>query len=314
MPPKPRKRIPEKLAAQVVYKANRKCCVCKSPGKQIHHLNGDTTDNVMNNLAYLCLDCHDEAEKKGGLSRKLSPETIILYRDQLYKQIEQERKQAIGYFSTNVPQLSSEDLLVATKNALIILELEKIKERYYNADWSVRKDIINELGIYVNQSNSRIAFEVFSFLDMVTISTRDRMPLSVIQAVHSKVLSFYPYTFESDEEANELRTQIIYMGFNIAYDASIYLKDYKAVMYGLNLIKFAHKRAGKNNVIIDRKVNEIYNDLEQTLQRPERNDLVQMLELTRAFRDDLKNSSLTFPVLPEHLMDILNKEEKVRFR
>src|SRR5271165_1728013 len=81
--PKKRIVIPSSIAAQVQFEADRTCCVCRKKGKryQIHHIDEDPTNNDLQNLVVLCLDCHTETHIYGGFSRKLDEQQIRLYRD-----------------------------------------------------------------------------------------------------------------------------------------------------------------------------------------------------------------------------------------
>jgi hypothetical protein len=75
--------IPGDLAADVLFRSDRTCCVCHKSGKQvqIHHINDDPGDNAPSNLAILCLECHAQTQISGGFGRRLNAKVIILYRD-----------------------------------------------------------------------------------------------------------------------------------------------------------------------------------------------------------------------------------------
>jgi hypothetical protein len=45
-----RQRIPPKVAAEVEFRSDRKCCVCGRSDVQIHHLDDDPSDNDFENL------------------------------------------------------------------------------------------------------------------------------------------------------------------------------------------------------------------------------------------------------------------------
>jgi hypothetical protein len=80
---KPRTRIPDSVAAQVLFTADRTCCVCRQPDKplQIHHIDDNPINHKSDNLAVLCLECHEKTQISGGFSRKLDLHQIRLYRD-----------------------------------------------------------------------------------------------------------------------------------------------------------------------------------------------------------------------------------------
>ena len=75
--------IPEDLAADVLLAADRTCCVCRENGKavQIHHIDGDPSNNTLENLVVLCLEHHNQTQIKGGFGRKLDAAQVTRYRD-----------------------------------------------------------------------------------------------------------------------------------------------------------------------------------------------------------------------------------------
>jgi hypothetical protein len=75
--------VPPGLAAKILFLSDRTCCVCRTQGKriQIHHIDGDPSNNQPDNLSVLCTDCHDLTMIKGGFHRHLSAEQIQLYRN-----------------------------------------------------------------------------------------------------------------------------------------------------------------------------------------------------------------------------------------
>ena len=93
MTPRKRVPIPPERAAQVLFSADRTCCVCRVRGKpvQIHHIDEDPSNNRLGNLAVLCLDCHRETQIRGGFDRKLDGEQVTLYRDDWHRVVAHQR-------------------------------------------------------------------------------------------------------------------------------------------------------------------------------------------------------------------------------
>lgn len=102
--------VPEDIAAKVQFFSDRTCCVCREKGKpvQIHHIDGDETNNDDSNLAVLCLDCHHETQIRGGFARKLDAEQIKLYRDNWYSIVSSKRA---GLLKSSVVQSENKDLV-----------------------------------------------------------------------------------------------------------------------------------------------------------------------------------------------------------
>ncbi|MEO2213757.1 HNH endonuclease signature motif containing protein [Paenibacillus amylolyticus] len=93
MAKKTRIEIPSDVAAKVLFVSDRTCCICRLSRKpvQIHHLDENPANNDMNNLAVLCLDCHNDTMIQGGFGRKLNSEQVILYRDDWTRIVKQKR-------------------------------------------------------------------------------------------------------------------------------------------------------------------------------------------------------------------------------
>ena len=90
--------MPEGLAAQIIYAHDRRCCIHRDASSaahtQIHHINGNHSDNDVENLALLCMSCHSDAHLRGAFVRSLSPEVIRLYRDEWIQVVTHQRYEA----------------------------------------------------------------------------------------------------------------------------------------------------------------------------------------------------------------------------
>jgi len=86
-------------------------------GDHIHHLDGNPSNNNIDNLALLCFEHHNMASVTGNLSKKLSRLTILNYREHHYKVIELARQRQLGIFDKPVETLTEEKILVIAKNA-----------------------------------------------------------------------------------------------------------------------------------------------------------------------------------------------------
>lgn len=75
--------IPADDAARVLFESDRTCCVCHVGSKQvqIHHINDNPSDNRIENLAVLCLECHGQTQLSGGFGRRLNSNLVTLYRN-----------------------------------------------------------------------------------------------------------------------------------------------------------------------------------------------------------------------------------------
>lgn len=204
--------------------------------------------------------------------------------------------------------LTEEDILRINKTALIIIELEKIKEKYYDANWDERENVIRELFKYSDHTNLKVADHIFNFLSDAADQTRAGMTQNVAISIFSLTINFFPYS-EDDKDRDkiiELATQCVNTAFSMVYDASIHMKDYNVIMYGLTILKYIYKKGKQENFpMLMEKVDSTYAELEETLQRRERNDLADALDLVRQFKADRKEGTLSFPPLTEKLHKLI---------
>ena len=84
--------IPESLRTEVIAKASNSCCVCQTPFIEIHHIDGNPSNNDPANLAPVCPNCHHQAHTKGGLAAQLTPQRIEVLRDYWYAYCEKRKE------------------------------------------------------------------------------------------------------------------------------------------------------------------------------------------------------------------------------
>lgn len=71
-----RKKIPGQLKHKIMYDSQYVCCICQQQACQIHHIDGDNSNNLAENLIALCNNHHDEAHTKRQLSQNLNAEAL----------------------------------------------------------------------------------------------------------------------------------------------------------------------------------------------------------------------------------------------
>ena len=83
-------------AAEAMFASDRTCCVCNERGKtvQIHHVDDDPSNNGTENLAVLCLECHNDTQTKGGFGRRLNSDLVIKYRNEWLLRVSKRRDEA----------------------------------------------------------------------------------------------------------------------------------------------------------------------------------------------------------------------------
>lgn len=91
-----RTRLPDDIAADVMFQHARTCCVCTDPSRavQIHHIDNDPSNHDPSNLAVLCLEDHESTQVRGGFSRKLRAADVIKHRDEWLRRVRERREAA----------------------------------------------------------------------------------------------------------------------------------------------------------------------------------------------------------------------------
>lgn len=92
-------KVPDDIAAEVMFRSNLTCCICNERGNSvnIHHIDGNHENNSYDNLAVLCLQCHDKTQTKGGFGRSLNAPLVIRYRDDWVRRVQRIRDETERY-------------------------------------------------------------------------------------------------------------------------------------------------------------------------------------------------------------------------
>jgi hypothetical protein len=209
--------------------------------------------------------------------------------------------------------LTAEDVFQLSKSAAILIEVIKIEDEFFEADWPERKNIIEKLYKYSEHSDHRVTYEVFEFLQAIAYQTRSKMPFDISISIHTLILSYFPNAYESKNSlyVRELGYTAVLIAWGIVYDALIHLNNLAIAEWALTIFKFIYQQGQvQGTTYLAEKINERYDDLERNLKRPERTDLGPALELVKIFRADMTTSGLTNPILPDHLYNIVVEDER----
>lgn len=84
MPRKIRTLVPQEVRNKLLVYCKHECCICDARigRNEIHHINGDPSDNREENLIPLCPNCHSQAE--GGIFKE---KELLMYKEAKIKKI-----------------------------------------------------------------------------------------------------------------------------------------------------------------------------------------------------------------------------------
>lgn len=90
----PRKTIPDKTMTEILVRSRRRCCLCFGLKRdfdiktgQIAHIDRNNGNPDFDNLAYLCLEHHDQYDSSRSQSKGFTKSELKYYRDELYKKV-----------------------------------------------------------------------------------------------------------------------------------------------------------------------------------------------------------------------------------
>lgn len=85
---KQRTTIPPDVTAQLLFQNRHRCCICHKPRKavQIHHIDGNPSNNAPENLAVLCVDHHSQVSSRQGFGKDYSQREVTLFKESWERQ------------------------------------------------------------------------------------------------------------------------------------------------------------------------------------------------------------------------------------
>ena len=238
-----KRRPPDRVVAQAKFASAYRCC-CTRRGSVIHHIDGNTDNNDLDNLVFLCHDCHHKAHVTGGLKRKLTPSDIRMCRDDWQEKVARKGKEwANSLPRDGSPFLAMDHLRGIVLDAIAINDIRAFDEKRQTTDWEQLKDDVQALFRY---TDSRYGYtvheEVLSAMASVTYFVRRGMPKEVVEAIKTNISGALPiYTLVGKQDnQNPSGVQLLLrgcdLGFELAYDALRYLKDLSTMDIGVELL------------------------------------------------------------------------------
>ncbi len=93
-----RKKIPKSIEAEILLRNDRTCCICRDRSKrvQIHHIDGNSRNNALENLSVVCTEHQDELHKFGGITKGIPPLLVKKYKQNWELTVRKQRAQGFS--------------------------------------------------------------------------------------------------------------------------------------------------------------------------------------------------------------------------
>lgn len=105
-----RKKIPAYIQDEILIKSMRRCCICFGLNRntsiqsgQIAHLDKNNSNNIPENLAFLCLEHHDEYDSSTSQRKGFTVGEVKHYRDDLYKHTSEVKNIEVAFGQITIP-------------------------------------------------------------------------------------------------------------------------------------------------------------------------------------------------------------------
>jgi hypothetical protein len=239
-----RRKVSEDLAASIRFAVDLRCCLCEDKGAlprratsgQIHHLDGNPSNNSAQNLVWLCLEHHEEAGKRGRVSRRLSAKTIIRFRDELERRVRRQR-------NTEPDRTRSQrSAFFDALDAGIVLDVHKMRRHIYG-DLKGVEGSLREISFYPHEMGYEARRAILGLLDDLAARTRFKMPETASRAIRACVVDLLPLMFLDGERSRrtsprdaELLRIATSIGEALAYDGALKLGNIRIAEDGCDIL------------------------------------------------------------------------------
>lgn len=207
MAKKLRVSIPDDIAADILFLSDRTCCVCNIRGKQvqIHHIDENHANNVIDNLSVLCFDCHDQTMTKGGFGRKLDANQIIKYRNEWLDRVKNRK--------TKADEIASVQTVTgSTKTVIVHTETINIDEDFLNYkthdDPNILKEYLDKI-LIIHQAQLTIAQTKWDTGVTAFMNQGNYDMIDFYEEVLIELSTFYPKGHFNNQTPNNYFSELI---------------------------------------------------------------------------------------------------------
>jgi hypothetical protein len=280
--------------------------MCGRSDVQIHHLDGDASNNEFENLALLCLTHHHEATVQSGIARKLSAETIRRYRNDHCGRIERRRKMQ----NMAAPRTVADEKFETCVQAAEVSEIRKLRAQLAFGEIAEAEPLILKLYDYwmcgdhtkvailealyepASKAKDGLTCQLSFQINNIAVNT---LPLRMVRARPSK-----RRLSTIEQKLYELSIQI---GFELAYQGALYLQNLPIVKDGADLLWRALHVARQHHCkgLMTMAVQEF----ESAIDAAERAGFTEAQRLLTSFRNQATQPDSGYPLLDDDLEELV---------
>ena len=287
---KPKRKAPTaRDKKRLQQEINSQCPFCRSTEVEnfhFHHIDEDPGNSVFENLLMLCPMCHSKVT-----AGEITQDEVML------------RKSIVAHISGSI-QTSKLD-------AETLRELDKIQSSYHKASPIKKYKKIQKIGEYIKHANLELAEYIAQILESISNTTRSGMRKDLALTLHWETCSLLDPRFidESMDQMVLLGHQCANIGFNIAYDAIVYLKAVSIAQYGYLTLKAVHS-FGKNNNLPEliTIANALLSELQVVIEDHADSCKANADLMHETFTKYMDETGMVLPVYPEEVMKIIELE------
>ncbi len=248
-----RSKISPKIAAEILARSARKCCLCKKPaGKniQLHHIDGNPVNNDRTNLIPLCLNCHSEVQSQTAMGRGYSVDELLIYQKDCINNNEKNKRR---FPSLKISDKHSNHILAL----LAINEVRRIRYKMELArrDWAVIENCMWELLPYGREYDYSVRSEIMSAAVEASDGARYGINADAVDAIVTVLMEsipiyhiLYPSRHKITKKDTELIERALGVGHDLLWDACRYVRKPDVAERIMQFIHFILKYSHVNNL------------------------------------------------------------------
>lgn len=230
--------IPTNIVIKILYESKRICCICREKSKSviIHHLKEWhlSKDHNEDNLVVLCLEHHNDAHTKKGVSLNLTEKQLIYSKKKWNKAVKSIDAMTILGLSSHV--YGRWDYF--NHNRIFEMFLDKnLSNIDYKTTFTVRQlKLINELGTFSIVDDDKSQF--YNFGDGYTL-------YYYMKELFDDVMKTIPLIDITDKFNREDIGALVKPGKFIAFQGGFYFKNVSASNTGKNQRRLCYYKKSK---------------------------------------------------------------------